>query len=412
MQALMFDFKMWKVILKKIHLGSSFLLTKYSRVWKVPEISHPTQIRVKSLLGGICASDLHQIDLNVSLYESILASPQNPFPLGHEVVGVIDEIGKEVTSFSIGDRVVYTPIASCNSYGLPLCPSCQNNNPQACLCIAGNSMDHEISLPYRKTNSFGGFGGGGFSEFFLGFQEQMFKIPQIIPDEHAVLVEPLAVAIHAVLDSPPQRSDNVIVIGAGIIGLMTILVLKHFFPKVTIISLARYAFQAEKARLMGASHVIQERDLPKRKKEITSITQGTIFKPTLSPAVLYGEKGPDIIYDCVANEKTVDESLSMIKHHGTIVFIGMGFTVTKHIDWSLQIHKEIIIRGAFVHGIEAFQNETKPAFAWAIDLLSLYTQKFTGLVTHFYKIADYKKAIAVARTKGKNQAIKVVFDFR
>ena len=412
MQALMFDFKMWKVILKKIHLGSPFLLTKYSNAWKIPEIIYPAQIRVKSLLGGICASDLHQIDLHVSLYESILASPQTPFPLGHEVVGLVDAVGEEVSSFSKGDRIVYTPIASCKSYGIPLCPSCITNNPQACFCLAGDSIDSDLSLPYRKTNSFGGFGGGGFSEYFVGFQDQMFKIPEVIPDEHAVLTEPLAVAVHAVLESPPKRNDCVIVIGAGIIGLMTILVIKHFFPTVTIISVARYSFQAEQARLMGASHVILERVLSKRKSEIVSITQGHLFKPTLSPTVLYGEQGPDMIYDCVASENTVNESLSMIKHHGGVVFIGMGFTVTKHVDWSLQIHKEISIKGAFVHGIETFQNQTKPAFDWALGIISQYSEKFVDLVTHFYKIAEYKKAIVVARSKGKNQAIKVVFDYR
>jgi threonine dehydrogenase-like Zn-dependent dehydrogenase len=412
MQALMFDFQMWKVVLKKLHLGSPFLLTKFSDHWPQPILHHPNQIKIKTLLGGICASDLHQIDLHVSLYESILASPQNPFPLGHEIVGEIDQIGAEISSFKVGDRVVYTPMVACSSYGLPSCPSCANNNPQACYCLAGYSTDPKISAPFQKSKSFGGFGGGGFSEYFLGFPKQLFKVPDSIPDEHAVLTEPLAVAIHAVLESPPGAKNTVFVIGAGIIGLMTILVLKHFYPMVTVVSVARYSFQAKKALVLGASQVIQEGNEKKRKEEIAKLTHGKMFKPTLSSPLIYGEQGPDVIYDCVADEKTVNEALCLIKHHGLIVLIGLGLTVTKHIDWSLQIHKEVTIKGTFIHGIETYQNQTKHAFEWALELLSKYPTHFANLVTHRFPIRDFKKAISVARSKGRNEAIKIVFDYR
>ena len=412
MQALMFDFQMWKVVLKKLHLGSPFLLTKFSDQWPQPTLHHSNQVKIKSLLGGICASDLHQIDLHISLYESILASPQNPFPLGHEVVGIIDELGEDISNFKIGDRIVYTPMIACNSYGLPPCPSCANNNPQACYCLAGFSTDPKISSPFQQTKSFGGFGGGGFSEYFMAFPEQLFKVPDAMPDEHAVLTEPLAVAIHAVLESPPQDKDTVFVIGAGIIGLMTILVLKHFYPTVSIVSVARYSFQAEKALVLGASHVIQERDTKKRKEEIAKLTQGEMFKPTLSPSVIYGEQGPDVIYDCVANEKTVNEALCLIRHHGLLVLIGLGLTVTKHIDWSLQIHKEIMVKGTFCHGIETYRNQTKHTFEWALELLTKYPVQLANLVTHRFSIREYKKAISIARSKGRNNAIKIVFDYR
>lgn len=83
----MFDLKIWKALLKKMGLGSKFLMVKYKNDWPKPTIRYPNQVFVKNHLGGICGSDLHQLNIEGSYFSTILASKTNPFPIGHEVIG-------------------------------------------------------------------------------------------------------------------------------------------------------------------------------------------------------------------------------------------------------------------------------------------------------------------------------------
>ena len=89
-----------------------------------------------------------------------------------------------------------------------------------------------------------------------------------------------------------------------------------------------------------------------------------------------------------ATESTVKEALCLIKHHGMVVVVGMGFTVTKHIDWSLIVNKEINIKGVFVHGLETFQDQTKHAFEWALGILAKNPTKFASSLTMDFSVSS------------------------
>ena len=138
MKGVMFDYNIPKIALKKIGIGGDFSLVKYSDAWPVPKIVHGDQVIVKTSLAGICASDLHQITATMSLYASIMASPVNPMPMGHEAMGVVAEAGLEVSGLRPGDRVVYNPVNRCSFYGFDPCPSCRRGNYQHCFCLLGD----------------------------------------------------------------------------------------------------------------------------------------------------------------------------------------------------------------------------------------------------------------------------------
>ena len=201
------------------------------------------------------------------------------------------------------------------------------------------------------------------------------------------------------------------VIGAGIIGLMIIGAIRGLGSKCKIIVLARYAFQEEAAKQLGADEVITERKTDALYQRIAESTEGHLLKPALGNMILYGGSGPDIIYDSVGTDSTLDDSLHLIKNNGTLVMVGMGFSVTKKTDWALAVYKQVNVLGSMMHGLEDHNGDSVDTFKIAFEMMKNNPTWFEELVTHKYRIDEYKTAFSVAANKGKNSAIKVAFDF-
>ncbi len=407
----MYDLKISKIIRKKIKLAGKYTMIKYRTDWPKPTIKHTRQVLVRPVISGICASDIHQIQVNISYTASILARKENPFPLGHEVVGIVEEVGSYVQGLSIGDRVSHSPVVSCSCYGFDLCKSCKEGRPETCQAITGIGDDSALEEQFGGRLKFGGFGGGGFSEYFVTYAGQLQKVPNNIPDDVALLAEPLAVAIHAVKRKQPSDTDTVIVIGAGVIGLMIIRAIRGLESKCKIIVLARYPFQEAAAKKLGADVVISERQTDALYQDVADSTGGHLLKPTLGKRILYGGSGPDIIFDSVGTDSTLEDSLHLIKNNGTLVIVGMGFSVTKKTDWALAVYKQVNVLGSMMHGLETHEGRTIDTFELAFDLMKEDPTLFDGFVTHRYSIDEYKTAFSVASKKGKHNAIKVAFEF-
>ena len=408
----MYDLKISKAVRKKMKLASKYTMIEYRTDWPKPSIKHPRHVLVRPIISGICASDIHQIEVNISYAASILARKENPFPLGHEVIGIVEEIGSGVQGLSVGDRVSHSPVVSCECYGFDYCASCKAGRPETCQAIAGIGDDSALEEKYGGRLKFGGFGSGGFSEYFITFAGQLQKVPDSIIDEVALLAEPLAVAIHAVKRKLPSDNDTVIVFGAGIIGLMIVRAIRGLGSKCRIIVLARYPFQVAIAKQLGANQVISERKIDTLYQNVADATDGHLLKPALGKRILYGGSGPDIIYDSIASDSTLDDSLHLIKNNGTIVIVGMDFAVTKKTDWVLAVYKQVDILGSMMHGLEKHNGGTIDTFELAFEMMKEEPILLEGLVTHRYRIDEYKTAFSVASHKGKNRAIKVAFEFR
>lgn len=340
-----------------------------------------------------------------------MASKTTPFPIGHETVGIIEEIGSDIRDLKIGDTVVFDPTATCEAYGFELCSSCQIGRFASCLCLTGTSADSKLEEKYGGRNNWGGYGGGGFSEYILGFEKQFYKVPENIPNEVAVLTEPFAVSIHAVANNLPKDSDKVIVIGAGIIGLLVIAAIRAYDSKCQIITLARYPLQADWAKKLGSNEVIIERKTDLLYEKIAELTDGKLFKPLLSKKVNFGNTGPDIIFDCVSNEHTLEDSLRLVRSNGRIVILGLDFGITKKVDWALAAYKEIEVIGSMIYGLDDFQDRKMHSFEIALEILSKNPNLYQNMVTHKFSIEEYKSAYKIAMHKGKHQAIKVAFEF-
>ncbi|MHA2214006.1 MAG: alcohol dehydrogenase catalytic domain-containing protein, partial [Candidatus Thorarchaeota archaeon] len=198
MKGIKYDLKKHKMLLKKLKLARKFSMIKYREDWPIPDLKYDNQIQVRSRLGGICTSDIHQIDVKLPYSVTILARRDPPYPNGHEVVAEVTQVGSDVEEFKVGDRVTHSPIASCDAYGFDPCPSCVKGLPESCYTLVGRGDGSDLEEKYGGRGAFGGFSGGGFSEYFVAFAKQFTKVPEGLSDELAVLAEPFAVGIHVV----------------------------------------------------------------------------------------------------------------------------------------------------------------------------------------------------------------------
>jgi len=411
MKGLKIDFSTGKAALMKMHLVGKYFLTSFKRDWPIPEITYPNQIRVKTRMGGICASDFHMMMLDISYFASILVSPENPSPMGHELVGEVVEMGHEASRFTIGDRVTYMPVAACNAYGFKPCTACQRGNMESCVSMAGVGDGSDIEKSFRAAGGFGGFSGGGFCEYLTAFENQFFKVPDSVSDRIAVLSEPFAIAIHAVSRNMPLNEQTIVVVGAGIIGLLIIVGLRLLGFTGRIITIARYPFQEQKAKELGADLVIRESDRETLYDKVAEATGARLFKPMVGKRGVFGNNGPDLIFDCVGTEETVDDSLHLVRSNGKIVIVGQAYAKTKKVDWAIQLFKEVTIVGASLYGSETYKGKSMHAFELSIRLFKENSELFSGLVTHTFALEDYKNAFACAVNKAKTYAIKTVFSF-
>jgi threonine dehydrogenase-like Zn-dependent dehydrogenase len=416
MKGLKYDVKIGKLVLKKMHLTGKYGMLLYKTDWPEPSIKYPNQVKVRTRLGGICGSDLDMIGLHISLFASILANRENPFPMGHELVGEVSEVGKKVSGVKAGDRVVYCPGVSCKAYGFKACRSCQQGNFESCYSLAGMGNGTRLEKRYGGRGGFGGLGGGSHCEHMVGFEPQFFKVHPEIPDEAAVLAEPFAVGIHAAARNMPPASKKVVVMGAGIVGLMVVAALRALGARCRIVTAARYPFQADAALALGSNEAVVEKKRDAFYEKIADITGGTLFKPIIGKRGVFGGSGPDVIFDCVGTEESIEDSLHLVRSNGKIVMVGESYSRTKKVDWALQAYKEIEVAGAFMYGMEPYKGKKRHAFDLALHFLKRYAEhdpeRFSGLVTHTFRIDEYRKAFESARHKGPNRAVKIAFDFR
>lgn len=351
-------------------------------------------VRVHNRLAGICGSDLHLVfaDGDLSIAPAALPAHEHSYP-GHEVVGEVVEIGEQVQNLHVGDRVVLQSAPNCLSAGVqPPCNACATGNYN--LCENGN-------LPGP------GQIGGGWSEEMLLHEQQLFRIPAEMEDEQAVLLEPTAVALHAVLRRTPQSGEKVLIVGAGTIGLLTLQVVRALAPQAEVSMIARHPFQVEQATRLGAAHIFYGRD---SYESIEKVTGAKLYRGARGNKMLLG--GYDVIYDTVGTRSTVHDSLRWARSRGIVILVGVSLHQMK-LDLSPIWHQEVNLLGTMGHGIEYWplgSTQQRSTFSIAADLILnglLHPEK---LITHRFALSNFREALQTATDKKSSRAIKVVFD--
>ena len=352
-------------------------------------------VRVRNHLAGICGSDLHLVFVDGDLRIAPAALPAHAgdsYP-GHEVVGEVIEIGDQVQNLQVGDRVVLQSGPNCLSAGVvPPCDACATGNYSLCAnaSVAGSQQI-----------------GGGWSEEMLVHEQQLFRIPPTMEDEQAVLLEPTAVAVHAVLRRLPRAGEKVLVIGAGTIGLLTLQVIRALAPQAEVTVMARHSFQVEQATRMGAAHILYGND---NYESIEKATGGKLYRGMLGNRMLLG--GYDVIFDSIGSRQTTHDSLRWARARGTVVMIGVNLHMMK-LDLSPIWYQEVSLIGSMAHGTEEWPLGTgndRSTFSIASDLITnglLHPEK---LITHRFALSSFREALQMASDKKNSRATKVIFD--
>ncbi|QEM83847.1 2,3-butanediol dehydrogenase [Halomonas binhaiensis] len=237
---------------------------------EIPVVRDPHQVKVKVAACGICGSDLHEYSAGPIFIPTDTPHPisqeRAPIIMGHEFAGEVVEVGERVTRVKLGDRVAIEPILSPNLNGQYL-------------------MERYNLTPLLGFHGLSG-GGGGFSEYTVVGEHMVHPMPDSLSYEQGALVEPAAVALHAVRQSALKAGDSAVVFGTGPIGLMVIEALKAA-GAASIIAVEPSEVRRQKAAELGAQVVDP---VPQDAVEqIHALTQGGAdfaFEVTGIPAVL------------------------------------------------------------------------------------------------------------------------------
>jgi 2-desacetyl-2-hydroxyethyl bacteriochlorophyllide A dehydrogenase len=334
--------------------------------YKIEEVPIPTagvgEMIVKVEACGICIGDVKMSHLKEAWGGRGIPPRINwPFIPGHEFIGHVVEIGDGVKgNFKIGDRVTSEQIVPCG-----YCKNCLSGKYWMCLNGGLYGFKYE----------------GGMAEY-IRFQKGAlnYKVPENIPMETAVLIEPYACGKHAVDRGEIQNNDVVVLSGVGALGLGMLEFIKMKNPKQAIV-LDIKEKRLELAKQLGADIILNpaKEDVVAKVKELT---EGI---------------GCDVYIEATGFPKSVQQGLDMIKRLGTFVEFGV-FIEPVSIDWSIiGDFKELNIRGSHL-GPYCYD----PVLEWMANR-RLSTK---GVVTHKLALEDFKKGFEIAG-KG-DDSIKVV----
>lgn len=317
-----------------------------------------THVIVDTKSSGICGSDLHR-------YYGRWDQPKTKVATGHELSGIVVEVGDQVSGIREGDRVC----AECFSH----CGVCH-------FCRVGlyNLCD---DIQYLSQ-----VGPGGFAEYALLAGTSLFKLPDTMTYEEGALVEPLAVAYRAVMQAKVTPLDRVVILGAGTIGLFCLAVAKSM-GLYTIIT-AKYEHQMSLAEKFGADQVIRSGN-QELAHEIDTMTH---------------HKGVDSVVDTIGAAQTFREATQIIRKGGTICLVG-GYTDSINLFLAPIVSKELQIRGSCCYGYGSLVKD----FDAAISLIATHQVDAISIVTHRFPLQDIVHAFSVAADKTTG-SIKVLLN--
>ena len=364
-----------------------------------PDLPGADWFHLRPLLSGICGSDLATLDGRSSRYFEDMVS--FPFVPGHEVVGILDAGGLDHAGRVLGPgtRAVIEPVLGCAPrHIVPPCPQCSEGHTGLCGNIAFGGL-----APGLQTGYCADTGGGWSTAPLVAHGSQLHAVPDRFSDEDAVMVEPTACAVHAVLSAAIEPGDLVAVLGAGTLGLATVAALDQVVRPATACAVtvgAKHARQRELAVALGADTVVSPDQLP---RALRSQARSLVLGGRLS-------NGADVVFDCVGTTDSLGQALAMVRPRGKVVLVGMPGTVS--VDLAPLWHRELNLVGAYAYGEERSGPADNPRRTFELAMEVVAGAGLGSLVSAAYPLERYEEAIIHAGAAGRRGAVKVVFDLR
>lgn len=313
------------------------------------------EIRVRIEACGICGSDLHY------LHEGFIATGHTP---GHEMAGRIEALGANVTGLTEGESVAIEPLDSCGE-----CTECLAGRDSVC----------------RSMRVYGIHMAGGMAEQIVVPAHRAHVLASGLEPAVAALCEPVAVAVHGLARGRFEKDQRVLVMGAGSVGLVTLVAARSLGAREVFIT-ARHAHQAEQARRLGATRVIDERDAN-----------------ALGLDQIGRQSDIDVVVETVGGRAdTLATAAAAVRPAGRISVLGL-FMESPQISPLALLMKEVDLCWSNCYHRAAGQ----PAdFRVAADVVDRERERLALLVTHRYPLADIDQAFRTAADKQAG-AVKV-----
>ena len=332
---------------------------KRKREFKIKEIEEPTidneNVIIKVLKAGICGSDLHYFELGEPI----------DLVMGHEFCGEVLDPGNR-TDLKVGDRVTALPISPCGT-----CPACLSGNLEYCK----ETWTHAVGLSLDNP--------GALTEKIKVRSDRVLKVPDNVSDEEAAMVEPTAVALHGIHLADVKVGSKVLIIGGGIIGLLSAMFAKKEGASFVAVSETNPQ-RGEKSLTLGVADKYYDATSENMLKEVMTDTNG----------------GFDIVIECCGNSNAVTSALVNVRPGGVVVLVGVA-TGPINIPTVLAVMNELTIKGAIAY--------TKEEFATCIDLMANKQIDVMPFVDDIVSYDEVESAY-LRLSSGKDSAIKILVD--
>lgn len=378
----------------------------------VPDLPGPEWVRLRTLLGGVCGTDLGLIAMRQHPATILQIFAGFPAVLGHENVAVIDAVGAEASPWRVGQRVCVEPALGCAGRGIdPPCDQCAAGRFSLCEGTAeGSGTDRgDERFCLRPLIGLNRFTGGSWAEYFVAHASQLHAVPDAVDDAAAVLLDPIASAAHAVLRRPPLEGERVLINGAGVIALGIIASLRALQCHNPVTIVARHPFQAELARKMGATDVIAA---PRRAAAAARYDAVAARSGGRRIPVRFGNQafigGFDLTYECTGSGGGITDALKWTRSRGTTVLVGTsGIT---RVDTTPIWFDELEIVGANGRQIECRNGAARHTYDVVLDWIAEGRLDLSAIPVARFRLQDYAAAFDRLRRRGAHRIVKAVFD--
>ena len=301
------------------------------------------EVLVKLEYVGICGSDMHYYETGA--IGDYVVKP--PFVLGHEPGGTVVEVGSHVTHLKVGDKVALEPGKTCGH-----CEFCRQGKYNLCpdvVFFATPPVD------------------GVFQEYVAHEAALCFKLPENVSTLEGALIEPLAVGFHAANQGGAHAGQTAVVMGAGCIGLVSMMALKaEGVSRVYVVDVM--AKRLEKALELGADGVINGRD----EDAVEAVRK------------LTGGAGCDLVIETAGTEFTTRQAIHMTKKGASVVLVGYSKTGEMTLPMSLALDKELTFKTVFRY---------RHIYPMAIDAVAAGKVNLKGIVTDIFDFDDIQNAM-------------------
>lgn len=309
------------------------------------------QVVIKIVSSAICGSDLH-------IFKGKHPSAPLPVTIGHEFAGEVVAVGSKVSKVKIGDRVTVEPVIICGK-----CHACRTGNYGYC---------ENISFTYRV-------GDGAMADYITVEEPYVYKLPEHLSYSAGALIEPLAVAVHAVRRADIKLGEKVLVIGAGAIGiLVAALCRRRGAAEVAIADFSQKRLNI--ALELGATMAIN----PSKQNVydvVSKITDGV---------------GMDKTFECVGLEATFNQAMMALRKNGLATIVGIFENPNITIPATRFITHEIRVQGS-------------QGYCWDFPIALEMSKEIDleKLITHTFKLEDLQQALETCLDRDSG-ALKVI----